>query len=271
MTVEYNFRQEGLFAGQPTRFGSDLDKTFVNPSGSQISTVTIVTGAVGTWTTTITNTNTGDFVAVDYVGSATQSVVAENLRAAWQADGAAVQLAAASIDPAAPTVVQFDHEGFDVYTVVTVEAGAGAATDAVAAAAGALQIRIGRWAARTATASITPDNALHLVDLAGVALEQLVGVVLRPDGHEQTREFGFDFFGPGDVPVRDRGSIGVDVIAGAHAPGADVFVTTAAGVDQGKVGVTGDIDVSAFCSWRSVQLTGAPTGVGEIEYDLKTR
>jgi hypothetical protein len=273
MTVAYTFRQTGLYAGQPTRFGSDLDKTYVNPSGSQVSTVTIVTAVVDNgWVTTITNTNTGDVVSVTYDGdAASEAVVAENLRAAWQASGAAVQLAAASIVPAAPTVVVFDHEGLDVYTVVTVEAGAGAATDAVASAAGALQIRIGRWAARTATASITEANKLHLVVLTGVAIEQLVGVVLRPDGHEQVRGVGFDFFGAGDVPVRDRGSIACEAIAGAHAPGAAVFLSTAADADQGKVGVTGDLDISAFCSWRSVFLAGAAAGVAEIEYDLKTR
>jgi hypothetical protein len=268
MTVNYTFRQTGLFAGQVTRFGSDLDKTYVNPIGSQVSTVTIDTAVVTNgWVTTITNTNTNEIVAITYDGGASDVIIAENLRAAWQASGAAVQLAVASIDPGTLETVIFDHEGLDDYTVATVPAGAGAATDAITTVAGSLQIRMGRWAARTATASITDANKLHLVALAGVSIEQIVGVVLRPDGHEQTREFGFDFFGQGDVPVRDRGSIAVDTI-GDHKPGDAVFITTAAGADQGKTGKTGDIDISAFASWRSFSAT--PT-VGEIEYDLKTR
>lgn len=267
MTVAYHHRQIGFYAGQVTRFGSDLDKTYVNPEVTQQSTVTIVTGAVGTWTTTITNDNTAESVSIDYVGSATQSVVADNLAAAWNASGAAVQLARASVDVGTPTVVDFDHEGEDDYTVVTVEAGAGAATDAIAVAAGSLRVRHGRAVFRTATASITADNFNHIVIATGAALEQYSGVAMRPDGHQQTRDDPQDYFGPGDVPVRDRGSIAVETI-GATKPGDAVWVTTAAGVDQGKYGATGDLDVSAFSNWRGVN---AAAGVAELEFDLKSK
>lgn len=95
------------------------------------------------------------------------------------------------------------------------------------------------------------------------ATPALAGVIV-------TSQIRDDLDADGVAPLEEariaRGAVIAVETVDAVTPGGTVFLTTAVGPDQGKFGAAGDVDVSAFCEWRT---STAAAGLAALEINLK--
>lgn len=275
MTIT-NYRQfsAGGYEGQISRAHPHISRNFLSAKLFQVSTITFVTGDATTgWLLTVTNTTTGIvhtllYDPVDSAGAASAvaaDAAATNARE-WNARVDLFLVARARVVGA---VVTLTFKDTDAYTVVTTEAGSGAATDALVSAGGGIQAVMGRFQFFDATAAVVAGESPIIITAVSGILLNIAGMAERNNHTEQ----GLD---PSNV--NDSWRLGADVscvrmgqvrmrTTTAVTPATTPQIITAAGVDLGLINGAAGLDISAFAKFSHSAAAGE---LVELWYDLQT-
>lgn len=273
MTIlDYNQFTAGGYAGQISRAFSHVNRNFLAPLLFQVQTVTFTTGdATPGWSVLTTNSATGEnftltFDPVDAAGapSATTADAAATLHRVWNSNPTALRFARATLSG---SVVTLTFNTIEAYTVVTTEAGAGVAVDALVSAGGGIKAYIGRWQFFDSTAAVAAgDSPLIISASAQTALLNIAGVAIRAPYMEQPTDDLNDHWRLGaDVACMRQGQIRVRTTQ-AVTPATTPRIITAAGVDLGLTNGTAGLDISAFARFSH---SAAANELVEVWYDLQ--